>query len=102
MPEMHLRQTKLICSTCGQFTKNIKKVTGDSIIYVYQNELKKPTFSMILKKITLQICQEEHFLIKHCTIKLLKLLVNQIMMNVKEVFLQWFTNFLLKDPYSDK
>ena len=43
VPEMHLRQSGIIYSACGPFTKNKERIrkfkeTGDSR-YIYQNEL---------------------------------------------------------------
>ena len=48
MPELHLKQHKFSCSTCGPFTENkerMKKLkeTGDSKC-IYQNELNKVCF----------------------------------------------------------
>ena len=49
MPEMHLRQPRLIYKACGPFTKNKegikkqKKERGDSR-YIYQNKLEKAFF----------------------------------------------------------
>ena len=40
--------------------------------------------------------KEEQLLIKYCVIKHIILLKIQNMMNIKEILLQWFINFLIK------
>ena len=50
MHEMHLRQSVIIYSACGTFTKNKERIqnikeTGDSR-YIYQEELDKAVFIM--------------------------------------------------------
>ena len=48
MPEMHLRQPRFVCSTCGPFTRHKERIkefkrTGDTR-YIYRNELDKACF----------------------------------------------------------
>ena len=48
MPEMHLRQLRLVYSACGPFTRHKKRIkefkrTGDTR-YIYRNELDKACF----------------------------------------------------------
>ena len=88
MSEMHLRKPGFTYSASGPFTKNeerIQKVkeTGDSR-YICQNELDKA-------------CFQEQLLIKYCVIKYLMLLKIQNMMDIKEVLLQWFIIFFMKN-----
>ena len=70
IPEMHLRQPGYTCRACGPFTKNKERIKNfketGDSRYICQNEL---------VKVVLKI---------------------QNVMDIKEVFLQWFTNFLIK------
>ena len=59
MPEIYLRQSEFIYSTCGSFTKNKEKIktfkeTGDSR-YICQNELDKACFQHDMAKTLLKI-----------------------------------------------
>ena len=85
---MHLRQTGFTYSACRPFTKNKE--------YKF---LKKTRFKIYLSKRTMEILKiylEEQHLPKYYVIKLLILLKSQNMMDVSEILLQWFTNFLIK------
>ena len=96
MPETLLRQPGFTYCACGPFTKNkeeIQKIkeTGDSR-YIYLSKTDKAWLIEILKS-----CLEEQLLIKYCVIKHLILLKHQDVMDIKEVLLQRFTNFSIKN-----
>ena len=98
LPEMHLRQPRFTYSGCGHFPKCKEKKfkeTGDSRS-IHQNGLAKLSFNMIWLMEILRICLEEQLLIKYYMIKHLVLLKIQNRMLIKEVLLQWFSNFLIK------
>ena len=99
-PEMHLKQRGFTNSACGLFTKfNVRiqkfKETGN-LRYIDKNELDKACFQHDMaygdfKDFTKRTASDKFLEIKHLI--LLKVL---IMMNIKEVLLLWFINFLIK------
>ena len=103
LPEMYLRHPGFKYSTSGPFTKNKDgiqkfKETGDSR-YIYQNELEKAYFQHDIaygdfKDLPRRAASNKVLRIKH--LMLLKL---QNMMDIKEVLLQWFINFLINSPH---
>ena len=68
-PQMHLKQPKFTCSTCGPFTKNKEKIQkfkeiGDTR-YLYKNVLDKACFQHVICLMEiLKIYQEEQLQIK--------------------------------------
>ena len=69
MPEMHLRCPGFTYSACEPSSKSKERI---------------------------QKFKEEQFLIKYCMIKHLIFLKVLNMVDIKEVFLQWFINFLVE------
>ena len=92
MSEMHLTQPGFADTACGPFIeiKKIKKFKerGNSQ-YIAQYLALNVVWLMEILKIFL----EEQLLIKCVVIKFLILLKIKYMMNIKEVFFQWFINF---------
>ena len=76
MPEMHLRQSGFTYSVCGPFTN------------YFQHDMAYRDFKDF---------KLEQLLLKYCMIKHLILLKIQNMMDIKVDFLQWSTNFLIKN-----
>ena len=100
MPEMHLKQSGFTYSACGPFTKNKERIkkfkeTGDSR-YIYQSELDKVCFQHDMAYGDFKDLPRRTFDDKVLRIKHLILIKIQNMMDVKEVLLQWFINFLIK------
>ena len=99
-PEMHLKQHGFTNSACGSFTKINERIqkfkeTGN-LRYIDKNELDKACFQHDMvygdfKDFTKRTASDKFLEIKHLI--LLKVL---IMMNIKEVLLLWFINFLIK------
>ena len=98
---IHLRQPGFTYSACGSFTRNRKRIqkskyAGDSQ-YIYENKLDKACFQHDMayrdfKKLTRRIVSDKILRNKH-----LMLLKIQNLMDIKEILLQWFTNFLIKE-----
>ena len=106
MSEIHLKQPALFdksgftYSACGLFTKNkewIKKFkeTGDTS-YIYKTKLDKACFEHNMAYGDFKDLAKEQILIKFWEIKHLVLQNILRMMGIKEDWLQWFTNFLIK------
>ena len=104
MPEMHLKQPGFTYSACRPFTKNKERIQkfkergGTS--YIYKNEPDKACFQHDMayknfKDLARRTASDKLLLIKHLI--LLKVLN---IMDIKEDFLLWFTNFLTKKAVS--
>ena len=83
---MYLEQPGFTYSACGPFTKNKERI----------QKLKEHVINRtwLMKILIIQL--EEQLLIKYCVIKHLILLKIQNEIDIKEVLLQWFINFLIK------
>ena len=101
MPGMHLRQRGFTFSACEPFTKSKERIqafkkAGDSK-YIYQNELDKACFQDDIvygdfKDLTSRTGSDKILRgIKHLTLQKIR-----NMMDIKEVLLQWFSNFFIK------
>ena len=100
MPEMHLRDPGLTYSACGSFTKNKERMkkfkeTGDSR-YIYQNEIDKACFQHDMayedfKDLARRTASDK--ILRDKTFNIAKI---RNMMDIREVLLQWFINFLIK------
>ena len=100
MPEMHLKQPGFTYSACAPFTKNKERIqkfkeTGDSR-YIYKNELDKACFQHDMaygdfKDLTKRTAADKVLRVKH-----LILLKIPNMMDIKEDWLLWFINVLIK------
>ena len=100
MPEMHLRQPRFTYSACGLFTKNKKRIqqfkqTGDSR-YIYKNELDKACFQQNMAYGDFKDLTKRTAADKVLKIQDLIMLKIQNMMGIKEGWLLWFINFLIK------
>ena len=104
MPEMHLKQPGFTYSACRPFTKNKERIQkfkergGTS--YIYKNKADKACFQHDMayknfKDLARRTASDKLLLIKHLI--LLKVLN---IMDIKEDFLLWFTNFLTKKAVS--
>ena len=104
MPEMHLKQLGFTYSACRPFTKNKERIQkfkergGTS--YIYKNKADKACFQHDMayknfKDLARRTASDKLLLIKHLI--LLKVLN---IMDIKEDFLLWFTNFLTKKAVS--
>ena len=104
MPEMHLKQPGFTYSACRPFTKNKERIQkfkergGSS--YIYKNKADKACFQHDMayknfKDLARRTASDKLLLIKHLI--LLKVLN---IMDIKEDFLLWFTNFLTKKTVS--
>ena len=86
MPEIHLRQPRFTYSACEPFTKTRKDYKSlkklEHLRHIYQIGLNKLCFQHGMA------CGDFKHLI------LLKI---RIMMDIKEILLQWFINFLIKN-----
>ena len=100
MPKMHLILVGFTYSDCGPSTKNkeriqILKEIGDSQ-YIHQKELNKACFQHDMayadfKDLTRRIASK-----KYCALNHFMLLKTLNIMDIKEVFLQWFIKFVIK------
>ena len=100
MPEMHLRQPGFTYSACGPFTKNKERIqkfteTGDSR-YIYQKEPDKACFQHDMadgdfKDVTRRTTSDK--ILRDKGFNIAKI---QNMMDIKEVLLQCFIDFLIK------
>ena len=85
MPEILLRQPGFTHSACGLFTKNKKRIQKfkerRDLWYFYQNEPDQSCF--------------QHDTAYGCFKDLPRRTIGN-MMDIKEVLLQWFTNFSIK------
>ena len=100
MPEMHLRQPGFTYSACGPFTKNKERIqkfkeTGDTS-YIYKNELDKACFQHDMAYGDFKDLTKRTIADKVLRDKAFKLIVIRYMMDIKEDWLQWYTNFLIK------
>ena len=96
MPEMHLKQTGFTYNACGPFTKKIERIrkckeTGD-LRYIFRNELDKACFEHgkaygDFKNLPKRTASNKYYVVKHL-----------ILLKIKEVFFQWFTDCLIKIP----
>ena len=98
MPEMHLRQPGFTYSVCGSFTKNKERIqkfkkTGDTG-YIYKNE--KACFQHDVAYGDFKDLTKRTIADKVLRDKAFKLIVIRYMMDIKEDWLQWYTNFLIK------
>ena len=99
MPEMHLRQTGFTYSACGPFTKNKQRIqkfkeTRDSR-YIYQNELDKACFPHDMTYGDFKDLTRRTALVNILRDKAFNIAKNP-KYDIKEVWLQWFINFLMK------
>ena len=100
MPEMHLRQPGFTYSACGPFIKIKERVqkfkeTGYTS-HIYKNELDKACFhhdmaygdfkGLAKRTITDKVLRDKAF----------KIASNQNMMDIREDWLLWYINFLIK------
>ena len=100
MPEILLRQPGFTHSACGLFTKNKKRIQKfkerRDLWYFYQNEPDQSCFQHdtaygCFKDLPRRTASDKIFPDKN-----LMLLKIGNMMDIKEVLLQWFTNFSIK------
>ena len=97
-PEMHLKQPGFTYSACGPFTKNKERIqkfkkTGDTG-YIYKNE--KACFQHDVAYGDFKDLTKRTIADKVLRDKAFKLIVIRYMMDIKEDWLQWYTNFLIK------
>ena len=100
MPEIHLRQPGFTYSACGPFTKKKERIqkfkeTGDTS-YIYKNELDKACFQHDMAYGDFKDLAKRNAADKVLRNKAFKMLVIRNMMDIKEDWLQWYTNFLIK------
>ena len=102
MWEMHLKQPGFTYSACGPFTENKERIekfmqTGNKD-YIYKNKLDKACFQHDMaygkSKDLIKRTQSD----KVVKDKAFKIDNNPITMVIKEDYLQWFINFLIKNP----
>ena len=98
MSEMHLRQPEFPYSTCKPFTKNrkkskIKKKIGD-LRYIYRNELDKACFWHEVSYGDFKDLPERTASDKVLHDKALNIAKNPNLLDIEEVLLRWFINFL--------
>ena len=100
MPEMHLKQPGFTYNACGSFTKNKEKIQKFMKIkdsrYIYKNELDKACFQHDLAYGDFKDLAKRTASDKVSRVKLLILLKIENMMDMTEVLLLWFLNFLIK------
>ena len=107
MPEMHLKQPAALgkpgftYSACGPFTKNKERIwkfneTGDTK-YIYRNELDKACFLHDMTYGDFKDLSKRTASDKSLRDKALNIAKTLNMMDIKEVLLLWFTNFLIKN-----
>ena len=102
MPEMHLRQPGFIYNACGPFIKNKERIqkfkeTGDTS-YIYKNELDKVCFQHDIAYGGFKDIKRRTASDKILGEKAFNIAKNPNMMDIKEVLLLWFINFLIKTP----
>ena len=100
MLEMHLKQPRFTYSACGPFTKNKERIQkfkemGDTN-YIYKNELDKAWFQYDraygnFKDLAKTTASDE--VLRDKVFNIAKMLS---MMDIKEDWPLWFTNFLIK------
>ena len=100
MPEMHLRQPGFTYSACGPITKIKERVqkfkeTGYTS-YIYKNELDKACFHYDMAYGDFKGLAKRTIADKVLRDKAFKIASNQNMMDIREDWLQWYINFLIK------
>ena len=100
MPEMHLRQPGFTYSACGSITKIKERVqkfkeTGYTS-YIYKNELDKACFHYDMAYGDFKGLAKRTIADKVLRDKAFKIASNQNMMDIREDWLQWYINFLIK------
>ena len=99
IPEMHLKQPGLTYNACGSFTKNKEKIQKFMKIkdsrYIYKNELEKACFQHDMAYGDFKDLAKRTASDKVSRGKLLILLKIENMMDITEVLLLWFLNFLI-------
>ena len=100
MPEILLRQPGFTHSACGLFTKNKKRIQKfkerRNLWYFYQNEPDQSCFQHDTTYGWIKDLPRRTASDKISCDKNLMLLKIGNMMDIKEVLLQWFTNFSIK------
>ena len=98
MPQMHLKQLGITYNACGVLAKNrkTKQKSKGFIIHLLKRIRQKLAFHMIWLMEILRIYLKEHLLINNCVIRYLVLLRIRNMMDIKQVSLQMYVNFLIK------
>ena len=100
MPEMHLRQPGFTYSACGSITKIKERVqkfkeTGYTS-YIYKNELDKACFHYDMAYGDFKGLAKRTIADKVLRDKAFKIASNQNMMDIREDWLLWYINFLIK------
>ena len=99
IPEMHLKQPGFTYNACGSFTKNKEKIQKFMKIkdsrYIYKNELEKACFQHDMAYGDFKDLAKRTASDKVSRGKLLILLKIENMMDITEVLLLWFLNFLI-------
>ena len=100
MPEMHLRQPGFTYSACGPITKIKERVqkfkeTGYTS-YIYKNELDKACFHYDMAYGDFKDLAKRTIADKVLRDKAFKIASNQNMMDIREDWLLWYINFLIK------
>ena len=103
MPEMHLKQPGFTYSACRPFTKNKERIQkfkeiGDTK-YIYKNELHKVCFQHIMACGDFKDLARKTASDKVLRDKAFNIAKKQNMMDIKEVLLLWFINFLIKNLF---
>ena len=101
MPEMHLRQPQFTYSACGTFTKHKQRIqkfkeTGDAN-YIYKNELDKACFAHDAAYSDSKDVTKRTVADKILRDKAFNIAKSSNMMNIKEDYLLWFINFLIRN-----
>ena len=100
MPEMHLKQPQFTNRACGPFTKNKERIqkfreTGDSR-YIYKNELDKAYFQQDMAYGYFKDLEKRTAADKFLRDKAFNIAKGPNMMDIKEDWLLWFIDFLIK------
>ena len=103
MPEKHLKQPGFTYSACRSFTKNKERIQkfkeiGDTK-YIHKNELHKVCFQHNMACGDFKDLARKTASDKVLRDKAFNIAKKQNMMDIKEVLLLWFINFLIKNLF---